>query len=177
MKLFGNVAMRTLSKPNYTFSVVGNTHLQKDAEVKHRLSRTLSSKSIQQLIILLMLSSLEQEEQDSELLLVQFNKDSKQLAYLNSSLLAHIPQLPKEVSMPHLETCILMTGDGTPMIQLREVTGLETKMPFTICVNKHQMPFINWNHMGFPSQELKKAKFINELSEVNPYNTEKVSKF
>jgi len=32
MKLFGNVALRTLAKPNFSFSVVGNTHLEKDAE-------------------------------------------------------------------------------------------------------------------------------------------------
>jgi len=70
-----------------------------------------------------------------------------------------------------------MTGDGMPMIQSREVIGLEIKMPFTTCVDKHQMPYINWNHMGFLFQELKKAKFINVLSEVNHDNTEKVSEF
>jgi hypothetical protein len=70
-----------------------------------------------------------------------------------------------------------MTGDGMPMIQLRVVIGLEIKMPFTTCVNKHQMPFINWNHMDFLSQELKKVKFINELLEGNPDNMENVNKF
>lgn len=47
MKLFGNVGVRTLSKPSFSFSVVGNTHLEKDSEVKYPLARTLSSKSIQ----------------------------------------------------------------------------------------------------------------------------------
>lgn len=47
MKLFGNVALRTLSKPAYSFAVVSNTHLEKDAEVTPTLSRTPSSKSIQ----------------------------------------------------------------------------------------------------------------------------------
>jgi hypothetical protein len=47
MKLFGNVALRTLAKPNFSFSVVGNTHLEKDAEVKSIQNRTHSSKSIQ----------------------------------------------------------------------------------------------------------------------------------
>ena len=70
MKLFGNVAMRTLAKPNFSFSVVGNTHLEKDAEVNSMQNRTLSSKSTQSLITLLMLLSLEPEVQDLELLLV-----------------------------------------------------------------------------------------------------------
>jgi len=32
MRLLGNVGIRTLSKPNFRFSVVGKTHLEKDAE-------------------------------------------------------------------------------------------------------------------------------------------------
>ena len=78
--------------------------------------------------------------------------------------------------MQHLETCIMTIGDGTLTIQSREVIGLEIKTPFIICVNRHQMQFINSNLTAYLSQEQKMVKFINEPSVDNPNNTEKVNK-
>lgn len=73
------------------------------------------------------------------------------------------------------EICIVMTGDGTHMIQSREAIGLEIKTPFIICVSKHQMPFMSSSLTDFPFQEPKKVKFINEPLEDNLVNTAKVN--
>ena len=57
---------------------------------------------------------------------------SRLLVSQSFSQLDHILLLLKvELTLP-LETCIMMTGDGTSMIQSKEVTGLEIKMLFNI---------------------------------------------
>ena len=57
---------------------------------------------------------------------------SRQLVSQSFSQLDHILSLPKVELTLLLETCIMMTGDGTSMIQSKEVTGLEIKMLFNI---------------------------------------------
>jgi hypothetical protein len=59
-------------------------------------------------------------------------------------------------------TCMKMIGDGTHMIQLKEVTGSAIKMQSTTCVNKPQKQFYNLNLMDYRFQERNKEKFIKE---------------
>lgn len=75
------------------------------------------------------------------------------------------------------ETCTTTTGDGTLMIQLKAVTGLETRTPFTTCAVKPQRPFSNWSPTACRSQEPKKEKFIKGHLEVNQKKWEKVDLF
>jgi hypothetical protein len=71
----------------------------------------------------------------------------------------------------------MMTGDGTLMIQSREVIGLEIKTPSITCARKRQKPSMNYNLTVFPFQELNKAKFINEPLEDNLDNMENVNRY
>ena len=57
---------------------------------------------------------------------------SRLLVFLSFSQLDPTPSPPKVVLMLLLVTCIMMIGDGTSMIQSREVTGLEIRMLFNI---------------------------------------------
>jgi len=85
--------------------------------VNKKLETTLS------LITLMTLSSSELEDQDLELPSDFLKLDSRLLAFPNYSqqdltLLQH-----REVLTQLLETCIMMTGDGTSMTLSRDLTG------------------------------------------------------
>jgi len=54
------------------------------------------------------------------------------LVYPSSSLLDHILLLLRVASMPHLETCTRMIGDGTCTIQSKDQIGLVTRMLYII---------------------------------------------
>lgn len=117
-----------------------------------------------------------QEAQDSELLSVWSSKDSKLPAFPSCSPLALTPSPHKEASTLLSETCTKTTGAGMLTILSKEATGLETKMPFITCANKHLMPSMNFSPTVFLSQGPKKAKSTKELSEASPSNTAKVTK-
>ena len=70
--------------------------------------------------------------QVSELLSDYLKLASKLHVSQNFSQQDHILSQLKVESTLLLEICTMMIGDGTFMIQLREVTGLEIKMPYSI---------------------------------------------
>lgn len=166
--------MPLLGRPRYGFSIFGNIHLEKDAEVPTQLSRIHSSKNIQQSTIPSTQSSSAQEEQASEQLSVSSNKDLKLPAFRSYSLLALTPQLLRvELTQPSA-TCTATIGDGTPTILSREATGLVTKMLFIICAKKPLKQFFNQSHTVFLSHEQNRGKYTKGLLEDNPENMEKV---
>lgn len=79
--------------------------------------------------------------------------------------------------MPHSETCMMMIGDGMPMIQSKVAIGLEIKMLSTICVEKPQKLFYNFNLMVCHFQEQNKVKSIKEPLVVNQLAMEKVRSY
>lgn len=168
MRLFSGNTFKMVSAPKYSFSVIGNQHLSKDAEVTRVAFRILCSRNIRLSIIPSMLWLLGPEELDSEPPLDWSNRASRLPAFRNFSRPGRIPLLLREASMPRSATCMLMTGDGTPMIQSKAVIGLEIRMPFTTCAGKLQKPSLSSNLMDYLSHEQKRARFISGRSEDSP---------
>ena len=137
MKLLAGNTFRMMSAPRYTFSVLGNQHLSKDAEVHMKKQRTPYLKNTPSLIIPSMQWWSVPEEQASEPLSVWSSKDLRLHAFQNFSQQDHILLLLKEVLMLPSETCMRMIGDGTLTIPSKEVTGSVIKMRFIICAGKH----------------------------------------
>lgn len=108
-----------------------------------RMLKIPSSKNILLLIIHSTPSLSVLEEPVLELHSVLSNKVLKQLVFQSFSP-QDLTQSPlKEVLTPPSETCTMMTGDGTHMIQLKVAIGWEIKMPSIICADKLQKLF--WN--------------------------------
>lgn len=175
MKLFANSVFRITAVPQFSFSVIGNQHLSKDAEVNTLLYRTLSSRNILSSTIPLMLWWLEPEELAFARLSVSSSRASRLPAFRNFSPPVRILLLLKEVSMRPLETCITTTGGGTLMILSREATGWVIRTPSTTCARKHPRPFSSSNLMVFLSPGLRRARSIREPSEDSRKSTARVT--
>jgi len=67
-----------------------------------------------------------------------------------------------------------MIGDGMLMTQLKVAIGLEIKMLFITCAEKHLKQYYNYNLMDYHSQEPRRERYIKEPLEVNQKNMESV---
>lgn len=174
MRLLSGNALKIVSAPRYSFSVVGNQRLSKDAEVTRIPFRILCSRNIRLSTIPSMLWLSGPEELGLGPPLVWSSRASRPPAFPNFSRPGRIPLLPRAASMLRSETCMMMTGDGTPMIQSRAAIGWEIRTPFTTCAGKLQKPSLSLNPTDFPSPERKRARSISGRSEDSQKSTEKV---